>query len=46
LSKTVRYNPDTNKQETERRFLKRKLKEQRQIKMNRKKLDKDERDYQ
>jgi hypothetical protein len=45
MSKTIRYNPDTNKQETERRHLKRKQKQERTVKLNRKKLEQDERDY-
>jgi hypothetical protein len=45
MSKTVRYSPDTHTKENERRHLKRKLKQERTVKLNRKKLEQDERDY-
>lgn len=43
MSKTVRYNPDTNSRSAERRHLKRKLKQQRVVKTKKKQ---DERDSQ
>lgn len=44
MSKTIRFNPDTNKQEAERRHLKRKQKQQRAVK-SKKKQEPDERNY-
>lgn len=43
MSKTIRYNPDTNKRDAERRHLKRKQKQARVVK-SKKKQDTDERD--
>jgi hypothetical protein len=44
MSKTVRYSPDTHTKETERRHIKRKLKQARAVKAK-KKTEQDERNY-